>query len=443
MPAAMLHRLAGVAWVVGVAVAVGLLLGTGGMVEKRPFLSIVVALGILGLGLTMVEAATIPLLVIPALLVVERVALGGIDVSLSDFALFLAFWPAVFLGKRPYSRPMRNLLWLSLLYQAMTMFTLVANPYRANAIEWFHAWLLVAGALIVGWTIGRDGHARLGMNLLMLASMALAIIAIVPALQHYARGNFDAIYPTWPYPMHKNFVGTTLGFSAAIAYTRPAFVGWTRRWSLIAFWISVAGILVCQSRQGLVGLGVVLLMVVLRSNPHTKRSKVIVLAVAPALALVGFSVKDQIQSGNEFNSVFQRLTWFQDSLDVWAHNPVFGVGLRWWYTDRFDVKFQPPNAEIEVLTSAGIAGLAGFLVLMVGAIVVLWKIDRVYGTVAVAVLLSRLVQAQLDLFWVAAQTSIPFVVAGISLGAYALAHESDHLRELKLTAGDPRMRVPA
>jgi hypothetical protein len=135
-------------------------------------------------------------------------------------------------------------------------------------------------------------------------------------------------------------------------------------------------------------------------------------------------VKDQVATGNEFNSFFQRLTWFQESVDVWLRNPVFGVGLRWWYTDRFPVNFQPPNAEMEVLSSAGVVGLVGFLVLMVGALVVLWKVDPRYGTVAVAVLLSRLVQGQLDLFWVAAQTSIPFVVVGVALGAHAHAlHE--------------------
>jgi hypothetical protein len=429
---ALLHRLAGVAWVVGFAVALGLLIGTGGMVQRWPIVSIVVAVGILAIGLTLVEPATIPLLVMPALLVVKRVGAGDIDLSFSDFALFVSFWPALFLGKRPYSRPMRNLLWLSILYQVSTMFTILVNPYRANAVEWFHAWLLVSGALVVGWTIARAGYARLSMNLLVVASLGLAAIAIIQGLRQYAHGNFDAVYPTWPYPMHKNFVGTVLGFSAAISYARPTFVGWTRRWSLIAFWISVTGILVCQSRQALIGLGVALLLIVVRTQTGVKRSKVIVLAISPALAMAGFSVKDQVKSGNEFNSVFQRLTWIQDSMGVWAHNPVFGVGLRWWYTERFDVSFQPPNAEIEVLTSAGVVGLAGFILLMVGAVVVLWRVDRGYGTVAVAVLLSRLVQSQLDLFWIAVQTSVPFVVAGISLGAHALAHEEDEeLRALE------------
>ena len=58
-------------------------------------------------------------------------------------------------------------------------------------------------------------------------------------------------------------------------------------------------------------------------------------------------------------------------------------------------------------------GLFGFLVMWIGVLVVLWRIDPRFGTLAVAVVLCRFVQAQFDLFWIAAQVSIPFVIAGI------------------------------
>jgi hypothetical protein len=51
---------------------------------------------------------------------------------------------------------------------------------------------------------------------------------------------------------------------------------------------------------------------------------------------------------------------------------------------------------------------------------VLWRVDPRFGTLAVAVLLCRAVQAQFDLFWVAVQVSVPFVIAGICLGAMDL-----------------------
>ena len=50
-----------------------------------------------------------------------------------------------------------------------------------------------------------------------------------------------------------------------------------------------------------------------------------------------------------------------------------------------------------MLASAGLVGLLGFVVMWVGLLIVLWRIDPRYGTLAFAVLLSRLVQAQFDL----------------------------------------------
>jgi hypothetical protein len=52
-------------------------------------------------------------------------------------------------------------------------------------------------------------------------------------------------------------------------------------------------------------------------------------------------------------------------------------------------------------------------------VVVLWRVDALFGTLALAATLSRIVQAQFDLFWVAAQVSVPFAIAGICLGALA------------------------
>ncbi len=51
----------------------------------------------------------------------------------------------------------------------MTLFTVIANPYRANVVEWVHAGLLTVGALVVGWSIGREGHARLALTLILVA----------------------------------------------------------------------------------------------------------------------------------------------------------------------------------------------------------------------------------------------------------------------------------
>jgi O-antigen ligase len=400
----------------GTALAV---VGIGYYVPTRPEYSLLLGAAVFLFGMTLADSAFIPLLMVVPALVTYRVGVGGTDLTVSDAALFLAFFPAVLFSQRPFTPTMRTLVWLGVLYQLSTLFTLIANPYKANYIEWVHAGLLVAGTLVVGWSIGREGHARLALTLLVLACTVVAVGAIVQGLIQYSHGDFNSVFPKWPYGMHKNAAGCLFGLAAAVTYARPSWVGWSRWFSLGCFWICVVGILATQSRQAMAGLALALVVLVMRTQTkgRERRSRVILLAVAAALGVVLVMVRNQVSSGNEFNSFFQRVDWFGDSIRIWKTDPLFGVGLRWWYTDRFDVAFQPPNGTLEMLSTAGIVGLIGFVVMLGGAVVALWKIDLRYGLPAVMVVLSRIVQGQLDLFWVAVQTSIPFLIVGICLGA--------------------------
>ncbi|WP_402467114.1 O-antigen ligase family protein [Isoptericola aurantiacus] len=403
---------------VAVAVAVVLVvLGAASVLDQQ--YAGLAAVAILACGLLFHDPMSLPVLAMPAVVIVERFGAGGIDLTISDIVLFGAFWIALVFAPRPFSRPMRSMLWLNALYQVATIFTVIANPYQANTVEWFHAWVLISGALVVGWAVGRSGHARLGMTLFLAACGVLAVSTLVQWAGQVAAGNFGAVYPTWPFGMHKNFVGDVVAFAAVVAYARPSWMGWTKRWALPMFWLCTAAVVASQARQAMVGLAVALVILVLRPEPGRRHSKLILLAVAVAGVYVLTLVNDQLESGNEFNSAYQRLTWYEQALSVWNQNPAFGVGLRWWTAGRTDYEFQPPNAELEVLTSAGAVGLAGFLVMFAGMFVVLWRMDRRYGSLALALVASRLVQAQFDLFWVAIQSSVPFLLAGVCLGVQA------------------------
>jgi hypothetical protein len=427
-----------------IALLVGLWAGTslavvaiGYYVPTQPLYSLVVGGAICLFGLTLMDSASIPLLMVVPTLVSYRISVGGSDLTVSDAALFAAFLPAVIFAQRPYTPAMRSIIWLGVVYQASTSFTLIANPYTANYVEWVHAGLLVVGALVVGWSIGREGHARLAMTSILVVTTAVAVAAILQGLQQYAHGDFSGVFPRWPYGMHKNAAGCIFGLAAAMAYARPAWCRWSRWFSLVCFWVCATGIAVCQSRQAMAGLAVALIVLVMRTQSagRERRSRVILLAVGVSMGTVLVMVRNQVASGNEFNSFFQRVDWFATSLQVWRTDPLFGAGLRWWYTDRFEVKFQPPNGTLEMLSTAGIVGLAGFWVLMVGVTAVLWRIDRTYGLLAVMMVLSRMVQGQLDLFWIAVQTSVPFLIIGICLGA-----QGRELAERPVPAEQPASR---
>jgi O-antigen ligase len=397
----------------GAAAAAYIVLNQG--LENATVTAFAVAGLVIGAVLTSSVPLAIALMSMPALFVVQRVGFGGGDLSVSDFALAAAFGCAVLLGKRPYSRSLRALLWFNLVYQFTTLFTVIVNPYAANTFEWVHAWLLVSGALIVGWALGAAGYARLALSLLVVTACAIALLTVIQGGLQYLTGNFSPVYITWPFGMHKNFIGTALAFAAVVIYVNPDWVGWNRTLARWALALLVVAILLTQSRQALVGLILAVVVVVIRRRV-TGRSRLVLLLLIPAAWLIVTMIADQVASQNEFNSVFQRLNWFREVFHYWRESPIFGHGLRYWYNDT-TVPFQPPQAEMEVLASAGIIGLIGFIVMWVGVLVVLWRVDPRFGTIAVAVVLSRIVQGQFDLFWIAAQVSIPFVIAGICLGA--------------------------
>lgn len=420
----------GVVLLVLAAVAVTLVVAW--LVPDRPVLALVLA-GVVLVGVAaLVQPVTLPLLAMPLIVVVERVGGGGFDLTISDAVLALAFWPAVLLAPRPFSREMRALLWLNAVYQALTLFTVVANPFLANTVEWFHAWLLVSGALVVGWAVGATGHARLGLTLFLLACLVLAVPTIVQGALQIAGGNLGPVYPRWPWPMHKNFVGTLFGSAALVVYARPRWLGWSRRHALLAFWLLVCAIAVSQSRQALVGLAVGLLVISLRQRGQRHRSVLVVIGLVPLGYLILTVVRDQIASGNQHNSWFQRLEWYGESYRIFTESPLVGHGLRYWTQPGAPAGFQPPNAFLEVAASTGTVGLAGFLVLWVGLLVVLLRTDPAFGTLALALALSRLGQSQFDLFWVSISVSVPFLLVGVCLGAG---------READPTSGTPLRRL--
>ncbi|WP_066585037.1 O-antigen ligase family protein [Cellulomonas timonensis] len=406
-------------------IALGVMLSA--LVAERPWLTLLVGAAALLVGLTLRQPAAVPVLAIPALILINRVGDEAGGLSISDLVLFVALWPALLLGARPLSAPLRSMLWASAVYQALTLFTVVANPYAANTTEWFHSWLLIAGALLVGWAAGASGHGPLALGLYVGAAACVAVVTCSAWLMAAADGNYGPVFLGEPLMMHKNYLGCVLAFAALIVYARPRWLRWHDAWCMALLGLFLVAILASQSRQAMIGLAVAVTVVSLRPDPTRRRSRLVLVAVVAVTVSVVSLVRDQIDSGDLHNSANQRLAWFEQSVAIWQQHPVFGAGLRWWYTDRFPERFQPPNAEFEVLSSAGAVGLVGWVLLVVVCLVALWRVDPAFGTLAFAMVLMRFTQGQFDLFWVAAQVSIPFAVAGVCLGAQAhAARAADH-----------------
>jgi hypothetical protein len=377
--------------------------------------AIIAAVAILAVGLASTDVGLIPVMAIPATLLMMRV--GG-ALSVSDVVLAAAALPAVMLYKSAEAEDMRPLIWLGVIYQAALLPGLLLNPYRDNVQEWVHELFLVLGSLVLGWVVGRRGQAPTALTLYILGCTIIAIWASLYGIYMLVTmGSFGPVY--LPY-LHKNFIGNTLAYALLLAYVRPEWIGWSRRLSWFIMIACAGGIAASNSRQAILSVAVTVAILSLRSRQGGGgRGRLLLLALLPAVWYVGRTVYEQLTSDNPFNSTSQRLTWFVESLEVWRTSPVFGVGMRWWYSDRFDAHFQPPNAFLEMLTSAGVVGLVAFIVMCVGGLWVIFRLDPRYGNAALAVMVARFCQGQLDLYWVAGQASIPWLMAGLVFGVQA------------------------
>jgi hypothetical protein len=401
----------------GIAIAVLTLLvvalGIGVLSAASAEIALYVACAILLVGVAAFDSSLLPVAALPATMVVARV--GGI-LTVSDLILAAAALVALFMLRGHGGMSVQPLVWSGVVYLAFLIPTLILNPYAANYIEWFHELFLVIGSMIVGFVIAREGKARIALGLYLLVCAGVGVASAFTAVVAFAQvGSFQPVYLG---DLGKNTIGGMLAIGVVIAVARPTWVDWSRRfaWSMAA--LCAIGVFASQSRQGMIGAVVGLIIVSLRPRLRdARRGRLAWLISIPVVTFVIIQVNTQLSSGNPFNSANQRLTWFAESVTIWQTAPVFGVGLRWWYTDRFGVNFQPPNAEFEMLTSGGIVGVIGFLLMFAVAAWHLSRLAPAFGTIALAVLATRFTQAQFDLYWVAGQASVLWIIAGISYGA--------------------------
>jgi polysaccharide biosynthesis protein PslJ len=427
--------------------AVGLtpaLIGVGALA-----LVVAVGLGVLSVNSTLIalvgavrDLTIVPVLAVPATLVLTRV--GG-ALSVSDVLLAVATIVCLLMLRGRGADVMAPLIWAGVFYLATAIPTQILNPYSANTVEWGHELFLVLGSMIVGFVIGRADRARLALTLYAIGCAGIGVVAVITSLLYL--GETGQFLPVFLGDLNKNTIGGMLAASAVIAFARPIWLRWSVQWSWTVVILSTLGVIASQSRQGIVGGIVGILIVSIRARPQTgRRARVVWLAAIPGIAWVASLLSSQLGSSDQFNSAHQRVDWYAQSFQIWLESPLFGAGMRWWYTGRFAGQFQsfqPPNAELEVLTTVGVFGLIGFMALFGVGAWYLWRMDPVYGTVGVAVVATRFTQAQFDLYWVAGQASLLWIVAGICYGVQALDRARRARGEpIPWEAPPPRRRSP-
>lgn len=166
-----------------------------------------------------------------------------------------------------------------------------------------------------------------------------------------------------------------LAFVVCTVFPFIYFLGRLSRVRRILFWsvapLCLYALTLTGSRSGLVGLGVVLVAIFVKS---TTRTRVLMLSAGFAVAVVGFSalspdMKDRYLSlvglGHKNEATVElRITGIQKDIDVFLRRPIFGYGLGTSREANFNFGWhdQPShNIYVETGQELGIIGLVIFM----------------------------------------------------------------------------------
>ena len=180
---------------------------------------------------------------------------------------------------------------------------------------------------------------------------------------------------------------------------------------------------------------IAILIATMRQRSLRRRSKAILVAMAPIAVITyivaaGEVVKYQAHGSN---SLQVRTVAYTAGLKIWRLNPWLGQGPRFWYLPHFAGIGQPPNILLEALTESGIIGAAALIVLLAGVVAVLCRLPRQIATVGLVLIIGRAVEGIFDLYWISAVGALPWLVAGLCLGAADTASR----RPARSGAADP------
>jgi len=418
----------------GVVTVLGLAVAAAAGFLASPHRKVSLILGGVGLlaGTLVASPILFPLLAVPGTLVVERLGGGlGSSVDISDVLLIIGTFVALPMVRWEDAQSLRPVLHLALFYEAVLALSVVTNLNSHDGIEWAHRLFLVGGALLVGWVVAASGRARQALVLLLGGSTILALVTLGFAVKLHFRaagfGQYD-----------KNYIGAMMWMSVVIAHLDPPWAQLPPRLTRVAKYLCVAALFASHSKQAIIALVVVLVIAAVRLPSVRHRSKLLLASLVP-LAIYAFveAAGEIAKFQHHFNSLRIRYLAYQVDLRIWRLHPWLGLGPRWFYLPQFAGNLQPPDIIVETLVSTGIVGLVAMTVLLVGSGKVLARLPRDIGTVALLVVVGRVVESLFDIYWVSAAGALPWLVAGLALGVADMRRKASRLASLPSSVGQP------
>lgn len=382
---------------------------SGAVAAHSSHLAVLVCLGALLMGLAATDLAYVAVACVPAVWIVQRAPV--INVSYPDVLVAGTGAAAFLAGVHKKLQPSNRLLFSSFgLYLGSLTGSLAYHQYLRSDLEWLHRVGLVAGAALVGaWTVQRGLHHR-ALQLLLLVASVVSISAVVYSFRH----GFAAAYTLG---FQKNYLGSITAQTLIVALVAGKEFRLPTRWFRLGVALTFLGMLASQSRGSMLTLAVGLTVWFLRTGKHRRygQRRMVAFLVLALAVFVGISVKAQIDAHSRFGSIGQRLTVEAQTQQLWIHHPLTGVGLRFFDLPQF-AGYQPPNNVLnEILAEAGVPGLIGFLVFIVGSVLALYRARGDLALAGLSIVVGRFTHGLVDIYWVAGTTTLTWLIAGMGL----------------------------
>ncbi len=190
--------------------------------------------------------------------------------------------------------------------------------------------------------------------------------------------------PGWFHNSGEFGIQMCIFFPLALGFVLSMWKNWGK-WQRLFFLsfpvTAVMSMIASSSRGALVGGGLTLAWMVLRSKHRVRVFASAAVVVALVIAVIPPEQKARFESAGEDETSTTRITYWKDGLEIAANHPVLGIGYGNWlpyYKTYYNPAGQlPHNIFIEAVAEMGYTGLLAFALLIGATFVVNFKTRKV------------------------------------------------------------------
>jgi O-antigen ligase len=380
----------------------------------------VLALGLVGAAVVAGLALLAPLVLLisafPATFAYWRVGPASIGMSVADALTFAGAFAA--LPFVPWRSPtLRRVLAATAGYCGILFVTVLAHPSQRALVEVGHRASMVVGAMLIGAAVARLGRVRLALRAFIACAALVSVAAALDTLAHH-------LEPAYPFGIQKNAAGELIVMALVIMLTVPRRVALGRIQTAVVAATLVFGLAASEARGPALALIAVFALHLVRQRRRGGSSRI--MRMAPLLLVVsvlflGISVvtykdRDLNQQTQQFNSLNSRLDTYHYAIqNVWEPHLFDGSGLKWFFAPNSPVG-APHNMVISELSEAGLVGLLGLIILLYVILRCMSRSSSELGEAAFLIVIGRVLESMLGIFWTAGTGTLPFLIVGLVIG---------------------------